>query len=108
MVLSTIYTLRQPASPCEAAKVVVDLLQLLVLQVAPNHHLQHDKQFAVADVSISIDVVDLEREPQFLLLVTLGAECAEAGHEFLEVDVASTVFVKDGYHTACQCGRGQR
>lgn len=85
-----------------------DLLQLLILQVASHHHLQHDEQFPVADVSIPIDVIDLEREAQLLLLIALGAECAEARHEFLEIDVASAVFVEDGYHSARQRGHGQQ
>lgn len=75
------------------------LLQLLILQIAPHHHLQHDEQFPIAYVSIPIDIVDLECKPQLLLLIALGAECAETRHELLEVDVASAVFVEDGDHS---------
>ena len=39
------------------------LLQLLILQVASDHHLQHNKQLSVADVAITVDVVNLECEP---------------------------------------------
>ena len=74
------------------------MLQLLVLQIAPHHHLQHDKQLPVADVAIAVDVVDFESEAEFFLLVAFGAEGAEAGDEFLEVDVAAAVFVEDGDH----------
>lgn len=82
------------------------LLQLLVLQVASHHHLQHNKQLAVADVPIAIDIVDLECKAQLLFLVALAAEGAEAGHEFLEIDVAATVFVEDGDHACGQRVRG--
>lgn len=72
-----------------------DLLQLLILEVAANHHLQHDEELAVADESISVNVVDLEGEAQLLLLVALTAEGAQPGDELLEVDVATSVFVED-------------
>ena len=79
-------------------RLVHDLLQLLVLQITPHHHLQHNKQLAVADEAITVDVVDFEGEAQFLFLVAFGAEGAEARDEFLEVDVAAAVFVEDGDH----------
>ena len=76
-----------------------DLLQLHVLQVAADHHLEHDEQLAVADVTVAVDVVHLEREAQLLLLVTLAAEGAQPADEFLEVDVAAAVLVEDGDHS---------
>lgn len=82
-----------------------NLLQLLVLQVVPNHHLQNQKQLAVADVSIPVDVVDLERKVHLLLLVALGAERAKPRDELLEVDVAAAVLVEDGNHAR---GKGVR
>lgn len=54
------------------------LLELLILEVAPHHHLQDDEQLSVADVAVSVDVVDLEGEMQLLLLIALGAEGAQA------------------------------
>jgi hypothetical protein len=79
------------------------LLQLLILQIASHHHLQHNEQLAIADVPIAIDIVHLERESQLLLLVALAAESAQAGHELLEINVSATVLVEDGDHA-----RGQR
>lgn len=79
-----------------------DLLQLLVLQVAPHHHLQHDEQLSVADVAVAVDVVDLEREAQLLLFVAFAAEGAQPADEFLEVYAAAAVFVEDRYHAGCQ------
>lgn len=50
------------------------LLELLVLQIAPNHHLEDDEQLPIADVAVSVNVVDFEREPKLLLFIALGAE----------------------------------
>ena len=74
------------------------LLQLLVLQVAPDHHLQHDEELTVADVAVAVDVVDAEGKAQLLLLVALAAEGAQARDKLLEVDVAAAVLVEDGNH----------
>lgn len=76
-------------------RLVNNLLKLLVLQVGANHHLENDEELAVADKSISINVVDLERKAQLLLLVSLAGESTQAGDEFLEVDVATSILVKD-------------
>lgn len=89
-------------SPCPSST-KTHLLQLLILQIAPHHHLQHNKQLAIANVPIAIDIIHFERKPQLLLLVALAAESAEPGHEFLEIDVSAAVFVEDGDHA-----RGER
>lgn len=78
------------------------LLQLLVLQIAPDHHLEHDEQLAIANVAVAIDVVDLERKAQLVLLVALAAESAEPVDEFLEIDVSAAVLVEDRDHACCQ------
>ena len=78
------------------------LLQLLVLQVAPHHHLQHNKQLAVTDVPVAINVVDTEGKPQLLFLVALAAKGGQSRDKLLEVDVATTVFVEDGDHACCE------
>lgn len=80
-------------------RLIHNLLQLLILQITPNHHLQNNKQLPIRDVAVAIDVVDLKCETQFLLFVAFGGECAEPGDEFLEVDVAAAVFVEDCYQT---------
>ena len=50
----------------ESLHVLIDsthLLQLLVLQIAPNHHLQYYEELAVADVTVAVDVVDAKGKP---------------------------------------------
>ena len=49
---------------------VDNLLKLLVLEVAANHHLEDDEELAVADVTVTVNVVDLEGETQLFLLVS--------------------------------------
>lgn len=78
------------------------LLQLLVLQIAPDHHLEHDEELAVADVPIAVDVVHFKSEAQLLLLVALGAERAQPRHKLLEVDIAAAILVEDGDHSCRQ------
>lgn len=50
---------------------VHNLLQLHILQIVANHHLQHDKQLAVGDKPIPVDIVHLERKPQLFFFVPL-------------------------------------
>lgn len=76
-----------------------DLLQLLVLEIASDHHLENNKQLAVGNVTVPIDIVDLEGEPELLLLVSLAGEGAEARDKLLEVDISAAVLVKDGDHS---------
>jgi hypothetical protein len=78
-------------------RLIDNLLQLLIFQVAAHHHLQHDEQLPIADIPVSVNIVDFECELQLLLFVALTAEGAESRDEFLEVDVAASVFVEDGY-----------
>ena len=102
MVLSTIY-IDVRLVRCVATDIdCTYLLQLLVLQVASNHHLQYYEELAVADVTVAINVVYAECETQLLLLVALAAESRETGNEFLKVDVAATVLVEDGDHACCE------
>lgn len=77
---------------------IYNLLQLLILQIAPHHHLQHDEQLSITDVAVTVDIVDFEGKAQLLLLVALGAEGAEAGYKLLEIDVPAAVLVEDGNH----------
>jgi hypothetical protein len=88
--------------PSSAVRQKTNLLQLLVLQIAPHHHLQHNEQLSIANVPIPIDIVYLEREPQLLLFVAFAAESAEPRHEFLEINVAAAVLVEDGDHAGCE------
>jgi hypothetical protein len=86
--------------------VCTHLLQLLVFEVASNHHLQYYEELAVADIAVAIDVVHAEGKPQLLLLVAFATERREARHELLEVDVAATVFVEDRNHAGRKRVRG--
>ena len=45
----------------EDDRLVDDLLQLRVLQVVADHHLEHTEQLAVGDVPVLVHVVDLKR-----------------------------------------------
>lgn len=74
------------------------LLQLLVLEVASNHHLQHNEKFPIADISVAINVVHPEGKPQLLLLVPLAAERRQPRNKLLEVNVASPILVEYGNH----------
>lgn len=83
------------------------LLQLHILQITSHHHLQHNKELPVADVSVTIDVIDLEGEPQFLFFIAFRAEGAKSRDKLLEVDIAASVFIKNGYHAAIELKSGQ-
>ena len=78
------------------------LLQLHILQIASHHHFQYNEKLPVADVAVTIDVIHFEGEPQFLFLVAFGAKGAETGDELLEVDVATSVFIKNSDHAVTE------
>ncbi|KAI6771944.1 hypothetical protein HG530_002902 [Fusarium avenaceum] len=78
---------------------VHDLLQLLVLKVAANHHLEDNEKLSIADVTITVNVVDLEGELKLLFLVALATECRKACHELLEIDITTTILIEDGNHS---------
>ena len=80
-------------------RLVHNLLQLHILQVTTHHHLQNNEELAIRDITVAIDVVHLEGEAELLFLIAFGAEGAETRHEFLEVDVAATVLIENGYHS---------
>jgi hypothetical protein len=46
------------------------LLQLDVIEVVADHHFENNKQLAVADIAVVVDVVDLKRESQFFFLAS--------------------------------------
>ncbi len=80
-------------------RLINNLLQLLIFQITPHHHLQHNEQFTIANVAVSVDIVDFEGEFELVFFVASGGKGAEAVDEFLEVDVAASVFVEDGDHS---------
>lgn len=81
---------------------VDQLLQLHVVQVVANHHLEHGEQLAVRNVAVIVDVVDLEGEAQFFFLTGTRRETVEALHELEEADVAVLVLVEYGDHSLDQ------
>lgn len=50
---------------------VNELLELHVVQVAANHHLQDGEQLSIGNESVVIDVVDLEGKAEFVLITSL-------------------------------------
>jgi len=74
MVLSTIYVFVRRLRHIASNVYWTHLLQLLVLQVASNHHLQYYEELAIADIAVAVDVVYAECESQLLLLVALATE----------------------------------
>lgn len=100
MVLSTICAgVSRVCLHCTLFPYEAYLLQLLVLQVASNHHLEHDKELAVADVTVTVDVVDAEGKAQLLFLVAFAAKGREARDKLLEIDITTTILVEDGNHS---------
>ena len=71
------------------------LLQLDVVQVVADHHLQHLEELTVRDVAIIIDVVNLECESQLLFVSGPGREGIEALHELKERDGTILVLIKN-------------
>ena len=78
---------------------VDELLQLHVVQVAADHHLEHLEELAVRDEAIVVDVVDLERKSELVFLTGTGAKRVEALDELQEGDVTVVVAVKHGDDT---------
>ena len=77
-----------------------ELLQLGVVQVVTNHHLEHLEEFAVRDEAIIVDVIDLESETQLFLLTGTGGQRVQTLDELKEGDVTVIVAIKDGNDTA--------
>jgi len=78
---------------------VDELLQLHVVQVAADHHLEHLEELAVRDEAIVVDVVDLERKSELVFLTGTGAKRVEALDELQEGDVTVIVAVEHGDDT---------
>ena len=72
------------------------LLQLHVIQVVADHHLEHLEELAVADEAVVVDVVDLEGEAQLLLGAGAGGERVQSLHELEEADVSVIVAIEHG------------
>ena len=77
-----------------------ELLQLSIVQVVTNHHLEHLEEFAVRDEAIIVDVIDLESETQLFFLTGTGGKRVQSLDELKEGDVTVIVAIKDGNDTA--------
>jgi hypothetical protein len=58
------------------------LLQLHVIEVVSNHHLEHGEKLSVRDEAVSINVVNLKSESQLLLLARASRERVKPLHKF--------------------------
>ena len=58
------------------------LLQLHIGKIATNHHLQHPEEFTIRDVSIVVDVIDLESKSELLFMGGTSVEAVQALHKF--------------------------
>ena len=77
-----------------------ELLQLSIVQVVTNHHLEYLEEFAIRDEAIIVDVIDLESETQLFLLTRTGGQRVQTLDELKEGDVTVIVAIKDGNDTA--------
>jgi hypothetical protein len=59
-------------SVCTNNCTVDQLLQLIILKIIANHNLQNVEEITVADVSIVVQVIHAECEPQLFFLTPTG------------------------------------
>jgi hypothetical protein len=83
------------------------LLELHVVEVAADHHLEHGEELAVGDEAVVVDVVDLEGEAELVLLRSACAQGVKTLHELQEGDVSILVLIKDCDDTADKGVLGQ-
>jgi len=75
------------------------LLELHVVQVAADHHLEHGEELAIRDEAVVVDVVDLEGEAQLIFLGRACTQGVQSLDELEEGDVAILVLVEHCDHT---------
>ena len=75
---------------------VDQLLQLHIVEVIADHHLEYREQLSIRDVAVIVDVVDLESKSKLLLLGGGGGQTVETLYEFEEGNASILVFVQDG------------
>ena len=79
---------------CLDDRTVDKLLKLDIVQVASNHHLKHVEKLSIRNVSIVVNIVDLEGKSEFLLLRRTCRERVETLYEFKERNAAILVLVE--------------
>ena len=80
---------------------VNELLQLDIVEVGADHHLEDLEQFAIGNEAVVVDVVDLECKAQLLFLTGAGRQRVQALHELKERNVAVVVAIEhrdDSFH----------
>eukprot|EP00918_Siedleckia_nematoides_P104032 GHVU01226912.1.p2 GENE.GHVU01226912.1~~GHVU01226912.1.p2 ORF type:complete len:117 (+),score=14.58 GHVU01226912.1:742-1092(+) len=85
---------------------VDELLQLLVGEVVADHHLHDGEEFPVRDVSVLLDVVDVEGELYLRLVVGRRCELRETDEELHKGHLAVAVcveYVDDPPHQRVIC-----
>jgi len=83
-------------SVCLHDSPIDELLELHIVQVATDHHLEDLEELAVRNEAVIVDVVDLEGKSELVLLAGTSAERVQPLHELQERDVTVIVSVKDG------------
>ena len=72
------------------------LLQLDIVEVIADHHLEYREQLSIWDVAIIVDVVDLESKSKLLLLWGGRGQTVESLYEFEERNASILVFIQNG------------
>ena len=75
---------------------IYELLQLKISQVVSNHHLEHCEQFPIGNEPIFVDVVNIECELQFPLVI--GA--IKRSNSYMDKTVPSRNSLKDIFPSA--------
>ena len=75
---------------------VDELLQLDLVEVVAHHHLEHLEQLTVADETVVVDIIDLERESEFLLWAGTGRQRVKTLDKLKEGDVSIIVAIEHG------------
>jgi hypothetical protein len=68
---------------------------LHIIEIISNHHLKNHEEFSVGDVTIVVDVIDLESESEFLFLSGSSRKRIKTLHELKEGDASILVLVQD-------------
>ena len=74
---------------------VDELLELSIVEIWPNHHLQHSKQFSVWDKAVVVHVVDLESETKFLFVTCTSRQRRQTLNKLQEGDLPVSVLIEN-------------
>ncbi|GMT09973.1 hypothetical protein PFISCL1PPCAC_1270, partial [Pristionchus fissidentatus] len=82
-------------SVVEEDRLIDNLLQLSVLQIRTNHHLEHLKRFSVGYESVPVHIVDAEGKFQLGVLVSLHGELGNTLDELSEINFSVSILIKN-------------